>query len=161
MGDACFFTRSGPGPLADIASAAVGTVPAITRMFAGVAPLQSVGPDGVSGLDNRRCTAALEQTMASAIIVHPQMQPRVSGSAMAIVKPRAVRDGRMLPRRFVPCRPPRPAIHSSAPVDLVAGFLSRSAAKLLWRRPASFPIPLLVQCCSAVRSDRALSFFDS
>ena len=77
MGDAPLFTRSGPHALADIASAAVGTVPAIKRMFAGLAPLQSAGPGEVSFLDNRRYAAALEQTMAGAVIVHPQMQALV------------------------------------------------------------------------------------
>jgi UDP-3-O-[3-hydroxymyristoyl] glucosamine N-acyltransferase len=43
MGDARFFTRTGPHALADIASAAVGRAPAIERMVAGVAPLQSAG----------------------------------------------------------------------------------------------------------------------
>ena len=54
MGDARFFTRSGPHALADIASAAVGTAPAVKKMFAGVAPLQSAGQDEVSFLDNER-----------------------------------------------------------------------------------------------------------
>src|SRR6185312_2077074 len=77
VGDARFFARSGPHALADIARAAVGTAPAIQRMFAGVAPLQSAGQDEVSFLDNRRYVAALERTLAGAVIVHPQMQARV------------------------------------------------------------------------------------
>jgi UDP-3-O-[3-hydroxymyristoyl] glucosamine N-acyltransferase len=67
------FARSGPHPLADIASAAVGTAPAFKRMSAGIAPLQSAGQDEVSILDSRRSAAALEQTMAGAVIVDPQM----------------------------------------------------------------------------------------
>ena len=43
MGDARFFARSSPHPLAAIATAAGGTAPAIERMFCGVAPLQSAG----------------------------------------------------------------------------------------------------------------------
>jgi UDP-3-O-[3-hydroxymyristoyl] glucosamine N-acyltransferase len=80
MGDPRFFARTGPCALADIAHAAVGTAPAIERMFVGVAPLQSAGPDEVSFLDNRRYAAALQQTMAGAVIVHPQMQARVPSS---------------------------------------------------------------------------------
>ena len=76
MGDPRFFARTGPYALADIANAAVGKAPAIERMFSGVAPLQSAGPDEVSFLDNRRYAAALQQTMAGAVIVHPQMQAR-------------------------------------------------------------------------------------
>jgi UDP-3-O-[3-hydroxymyristoyl] glucosamine N-acyltransferase len=74
MGDAPFLARTGPDALADIANAAVGTAPAIERMFVDVAPLQSAGPDEVSFLDDRRYAAALEQTMAGAVIEHPQMQ---------------------------------------------------------------------------------------
>jgi UDP-3-O-[3-hydroxymyristoyl] glucosamine N-acyltransferase len=71
MGDARFFARSGPYALADVASTAVGTAPMVERMFTGVAPLQSAGPDEVGFLDNRRYAAALEQTMAGAVIVPP------------------------------------------------------------------------------------------
>jgi len=50
-------------------------------MFAGVAPFLSARQEQVSFLDNRRYAAALEQTVAGAVIVHPQMQARVpSGS---------------------------------------------------------------------------------
>jgi UDP-3-O-[3-hydroxymyristoyl] glucosamine N-acyltransferase len=43
-------------------------------MFVGVAPLQPAEPDEVSFRDNRCDSVALEQTMADAAIVHPQMQ---------------------------------------------------------------------------------------
>src|SRR5690348_12901539 len=74
MGDARFFARAGPYALAEIAGAAVGTAPVVERMFSGVAPLQSAGQDEVSFLDNRRYAAALEKTLAGAVIVHPQMR---------------------------------------------------------------------------------------
>lgn len=77
MGDTRFFARSGPHTLTDIVRAATGVARAVDRMFAGVAPLQSAGLDEASFLDNRRYAAALEQTMAGAVIVHPQMQARV------------------------------------------------------------------------------------
>jgi hypothetical protein len=67
MGDARFFTRSGPHALANIATAAEGTAPAIERMFAGVAPLQSACLNDVNLLDNRRYAEALEQTTAGAV----------------------------------------------------------------------------------------------
>jgi hypothetical protein len=51
-GDPRSFARSGPHALADIASAAAGSAPAIDRIFAGVTPLQSAGQDEVSFLDD-------------------------------------------------------------------------------------------------------------
>jgi UDP-3-O-[3-hydroxymyristoyl] glucosamine N-acyltransferase len=117
MGDARFFTRSGPYALADIASAAVGTAPGIKRMFAGVAPLQSAGQDEVSFLDNRRYAAALEQTMAGAVIVHPQMQARVPRSAIPIVTASTYEGWARVAALFHPVPPPRPGVHPSALVD--------------------------------------------
>ena len=117
MGDARFFTRSGPHALADIASAAVGTAPAIMKMFAGVAPLQSAGQDEVSFLDNRRYVPALEETMAGAVIVHPQMQARVPRSAIAIVTASTYEGWARVAALFHPVPPPRPGIHSSALID--------------------------------------------
>jgi len=71
----------GPHALADIASAAEGAAPVVERMFAGVALFLSARQEQVGFLDNRRYAAALEQTVAGAVIVHPQMQARVpSGS---------------------------------------------------------------------------------
>ena len=117
MGDARFFSRSGPHALADIASAAVGTAPAIDRMFNGVAPLQSAGQDEVSFLDNGRYAAALERTMAGAVIVHPQMQARVPSGTIAIVTTSTYEGWARVAALFHPVPPPRPGIHPSALVD--------------------------------------------
>jgi UDP-3-O-[3-hydroxymyristoyl] glucosamine N-acyltransferase len=117
MGDARFFRRSGPYTLEDIASAATGTAPAIKRMFAGVAPLHSAGQDEVSFLDNRRYAAALEQTMAGAVIVHPQMQRRVPQSAIAIVTASTYEAWARVAALFHPVPPPRAGIHPSAQID--------------------------------------------
>ena len=117
MGDARFFARSGPHALADIANAAVGTAPAIERMFAGVAPLQSAGQDDVSFLDNRRYATALEQTRAGAVIVHPQMQARVPHSAIPIVTTSTYEGWARVAALFHPVPPLRPGIHPSALVD--------------------------------------------
>jgi UDP-3-O-[3-hydroxymyristoyl] glucosamine N-acyltransferase len=117
IGDARFFARSGPHALADIASAAIGTAPPVDRVFAGVAPLQSAGQDEVSFLDNRRYAAALEQTMAGAVIVHPQMQARVPSSAIAIVTASTYEGWARVAALFHPVSPTRPGIHPSALVD--------------------------------------------
>ena len=64
IGDARFFTRSGPHSIATVAEAAGGTAPETDLLLTGVAPLQAAGPDEVSFLDNRRYAAALEKTSA-------------------------------------------------------------------------------------------------
>ncbi len=117
MGDPRFFARSGPHALAEIASAAAGTAPPVERMFAGVAPLQSAGQDEVSFLDNRRYAAALEQTTAGAVIVHPQMQARVPNGTIAIVTDSAYEAWARVAALFHPMPPSRPGIHRSAVVD--------------------------------------------
>ena len=66
IGDARFFTRSGPHSIATVAEAAGGTTPETDLLLTGVAPLQAAGPDEVSFLDNRRYAAALEKTSAGA-----------------------------------------------------------------------------------------------
>ena len=117
MGDARFFARSGPHALADIATAAVGTAPAIERMFVGVAPLQSAGQDEVSFLDNRRYARALEHTTAGAVIVHPQMQARVPNGSIAIVTASTYEGWARVAALFHPMPPPHPGIHPTALVD--------------------------------------------
>ena len=117
MGDARFFARAGPYPLADIAGAAVGTAPVIDRMFSGVAPLHSAGQNEVSFLDNRRYAAALEQTMAGAVIVHPQMRARVPSNTIAIVTTSVYEGWARVAALFHPLPPPRPGIHPTALID--------------------------------------------
>jgi len=116
MGDPRFFARSSPHALAAIAAAARGTAPSIERIFSGVAPLQSAGPDEVSFLDNRRYAAALEQTAAGAVIVHPDMLPRVPAATIPIVTTAAYEGWARVAALFHPAPPPCPGIHTSAVV---------------------------------------------
>jgi UDP-3-O-[3-hydroxymyristoyl] glucosamine N-acyltransferase len=120
MGDARFFARSTPHALREIAAAAVGTAPAIDRMFAGVAPLQSARPDEVSFLDNRRYAVALENTMAGAVIVQPEMRDRVPTGTIAIVTQAAYEGWARVAALFHPTQAPRPGIHPSAAIDPAA-----------------------------------------
>lgn len=92
-------------------------MPAIDRMFAGIAPLQSAGQDQVSFLDNRRYAATLEQTFAGAVIVHPQMQARVSDTAIAILTTSTYEGWARVAALFHPTPPPGPATHPTAFVD--------------------------------------------
>jgi UDP-3-O-[3-hydroxymyristoyl] glucosamine N-acyltransferase len=114
MGDSRFFARSSPHALAAIAIAAKGTAPAIERTFLGVAPLQSAGPDEVSFLDNRRYAAALERTLAGAVIVHPDMLARVPIATIPIVTTAAYEGWARVAALFHPVPPPCPGVHGSA-----------------------------------------------
>src|ERR1035437_10749306 len=76
-GNPRFFSRSGPYPLAVVAEAARGIADELDLLLEGVAPLQTAGPTEVSFLDNRLYASALDQTLAGAVIVHPDMAARV------------------------------------------------------------------------------------
>ena len=51
FGNARFFRRSGPYPLAVVAGAAGGTAEEVELLLEGVAPLQTAGPNEVSFLE--------------------------------------------------------------------------------------------------------------
>ena len=117
MGNARFFARSGPKTLADIAIAASAMAPDIVRMFTGVAPLHSAGPDDVSFFESARYADALDQTMAGAVIVHPRMRERVPSHAIPIVTTSAYEGWARVAALFHPAPPPSPGIHPTALVD--------------------------------------------
>jgi len=117
VGDERFFARSGPHPLAAIASAAGGAAPAIEKLFLGVAPLQSAGPDQVSFLDNRRYAGVLEQTKAGAVIVHPEMVERVPAATIAITTTAVYEGWARVAALFHPIPPLRAGIHRTAIVE--------------------------------------------
>jgi UDP-3-O-[3-hydroxymyristoyl] glucosamine N-acyltransferase len=114
MSDARFYSRVGPHTLAAIATAANGDAPAIEKIFLGVAPLQSALPDQVSFLDNRRYAKALEQTMAGAVIVHPDMLKRVPPTTIPIVTTAAYEGWARVAALFHPAPPLFPGVHRSA-----------------------------------------------
>ena len=82
LGDARFFRRCGPFPLAVVASTARGIASDVELLLEGIAPLQTAGPKEVSFLDNRRYASALDQTLAGAVIVHPDIAARVPSTAV-------------------------------------------------------------------------------
>jgi UDP-3-O-[3-hydroxymyristoyl] glucosamine N-acyltransferase len=113
-----FFQRSGPYSLSAIADAAGGAIASdADRVFDGIAPLQTAGPDQISFLDNRRYAALLDVTRAGAVIVHPDMQSRVPESAIAIVTAEPYSGWARVAKLFHPARVPSPGIHPSAVVD--------------------------------------------
>jgi UDP-3-O-[3-hydroxymyristoyl] glucosamine N-acyltransferase len=114
VGDPRFFARSGPRSLASVAEAAGGTAPNVGLLISGVAPLQTAGPEEVSFLDNRRYAPALERTSAGAVIVHPDMLPRVPERTVAIVTEEPYAGWARVAALFHPARAASPGVHPSA-----------------------------------------------
>src|SRR5450631_4257033 len=113
-GNARFFRRSGPYPLAVVASTARGIARELELLLEGVAPLQTAGPNEVSFLDNRRYASALEQTLAGAVIVHPDMQARVPAATVPILSTEPYAGWARVAALFHPVRSVSPGIHPSA-----------------------------------------------
>ena len=114
LGNSRFFRRSGPFPLAVVASTARGVVEQVELLLEGVAPLQTAGPNEVSFLDNRRYVSALEHTLAGAVIVHPDLAARVPTTAKAIVTSEPYAAWARVAALFYPAPPLSPGIHRSA-----------------------------------------------
>ncbi len=121
LGDPRFFERAGPFALAELAPLA-GADPAGqgARMFRGIAPLQTAGPEEISFLHNPRYVAALEQTRAGAVIVAPKLAARVPAASVALVTEDPHAGWARIAARFHPPPPPRAGIHPSAVVDPAA-----------------------------------------
>lgn len=114
LGNPRFFHRSGPYSLAAVASAARGIADEVELLLEGLAPLQMAGPREVSFLDNRRYASELDQTLAGAVIVHPNMAARVPPTAMTIVTSEPYAAWARVAALFYPVPPPSPGIHPSA-----------------------------------------------
>ncbi len=115
-GDLRFFRRSGPHSLAAVADAAQGEAPPRQLMLSGIAPLQTAEPADVSFLDNRKYAAALAETRAGAVIVHPDMAERVPASAVAITTTEPYVAWARVAALFYPLPPIAPGVHASAVV---------------------------------------------
>jgi UDP-3-O-[3-hydroxymyristoyl] glucosamine N-acyltransferase len=113
-GNPRFFHRSGPYPLAVVAGTAGGIAEKLELLLEGVAPLQTAGPSEVSFLDNRRYSSALDQTLAGAVIVHPDMAARVPRKTAAILTTEPYAGWARVAALFYPTPPVRPGIHRSA-----------------------------------------------
>lgn len=114
IGDTRFFARTGPHSLAAVTKAANGTAPDKELVLEGVAPLQAATSKEVSFLDNPRYAAALEQTRAGAVIVHPSMKNRVPAATVPIVTSEPYEAWARVAALFHPVAPPSPGIHPSA-----------------------------------------------
>ena len=117
IGNARFFRRTGPHPLAVVARAASGTAPECDLLIEGIAPLQTAGPNEVSFLDNGRFASALKQTRAGAVIIHPDKQALVPKATVPIVTADPYVGWAQVAALFHPASPISPGIHPSAIVD--------------------------------------------
>ncbi|MHB1302763.1 MAG: UDP-3-O-(3-hydroxymyristoyl)glucosamine N-acyltransferase [Acidiphilium sp.] len=118
IGDTRFYARTGPHSLAEVATAAGGTVSRDAHlMMAGVAPLQVAGPDEVSFLSGKRYVSALETTGAGAVIVHPDMIAHVPASTIPIVTKTMYESWARVAALFHPVCGTSPGIHPSACVS--------------------------------------------
>jgi UDP-3-O-[3-hydroxymyristoyl] glucosamine N-acyltransferase, LpxD/Transposase DDE domain group 1 len=113
-GDPRFFTRSGPHHLVTIVKEANGIAPELDLLLEGVAPLQTARPNEVSFMDNPRYASTLEQTLAGAVIVHPDMQARVPAATVPIVTSEPYEGWARVAALFHPMPPVSPGIHPAA-----------------------------------------------
>jgi UDP-3-O-[3-hydroxymyristoyl] glucosamine N-acyltransferase len=115
-GDPRFFQRTGPHSLAAVAAVARAEAPPERLMLAGVAPLRTAGPGDVSFLDNCKYIAALAETRAGAVIVHPDLAALVPPTAAAIVTAEPYAAWARVAVLFHPMPPGQPGVHPSAVV---------------------------------------------
>jgi UDP-3-O-[3-hydroxymyristoyl] glucosamine N-acyltransferase len=115
-GDARFFRRTGPHPVAAVARAAGGEAAASSLMLTGAAPLDAAGPSDVSYLDSTKFLRALARTRAGAVIVSADHADRVPSGAVAIVTRTPHESWARAVALFHPAREVAPGIHPSAVV---------------------------------------------
>ncbi len=115
-GDPRFFARTGPHSLEAVTAAAGLPAPSVSLVLSGVAPLQTASPDQVSFLDNRRYASALATTGAGAVLVHPDMVPRVPAGTVALPTEEPYAAWALVAALFHPPAPPCPGIHPAAVV---------------------------------------------
>jgi UDP-3-O-[3-hydroxymyristoyl] glucosamine N-acyltransferase len=116
VGDPRFFLRSGPHSLGAVADAADAEAPPRRLLFTGVAPLQTAAASDVSFLDNRKLVAALAETRAGAVIVHPDMAERVPDTAVALLADEPYAAWARVAALFHPVPPVCGGVHPSAVV---------------------------------------------
>ena len=124
MADPRFHSSAGPQRLGDIALAAEARFEGDgVRLFTGVAPLQTAGPEDVSFLDTRRYAEALRASRAGAAVVHPDMARFLPEGCIGLLTAQPYLGFARIAALFHPAPPPQPGIHPSAVVapDAILG----------------------------------------
>lgn len=120
--DPRFFPAGSPLTLAEAAVVAggdlIGGNPALR--ITGVGPLQSAGTSEISFLDNRRYAPLLAECRAAAVVLAPDLLPRLPEGRAAIVTNQTYLGFGRIARALHPVPPPRPGIHPTAVVDAAA-----------------------------------------
>jgi UDP-3-O-[3-hydroxymyristoyl] glucosamine N-acyltransferase len=121
-GDPSFFPRTAPHPLSAIATLAGAAIPPghADRPIAGIAPLQSAGPDDVSFLDNRRYADQLAATRAAAVILHPDLAAKTPPGTIPLATPEPYVAWAKIAALFHPFPQPAAGIHPTAIIDPTA-----------------------------------------
>jgi UDP-3-O-[3-hydroxymyristoyl] glucosamine N-acyltransferase len=124
LGDPRFFQRAGPFTLAVLADAAGAEAPpgALGLSLTGLAPLQTARPDQVSFMHNRKYLAALEATSAGAVLITPDLAPRVPPGTAALVLADPHVGWARIGLLFHPVPPVVGGVHSSAVVHETASI---------------------------------------
>jgi UDP-3-O-[3-hydroxymyristoyl] glucosamine N-acyltransferase len=121
-GDPRFFRRAGPFSLSRIAET-IGEGDAGLpgeRLFHGVAPLQTAGPDQISFLTNRQYSGELAKSGAGAVLLEHSLVHLVPAGTIPLVSKRPVSAWARVAALFHPLPPLKPGIHPSAVVDPTA-----------------------------------------
>ncbi len=117
--DPRFFPAGSALTLAEAAAAAGGELVGgdASLRITGVGPLQSAGASEISFLDNRRYLPLLAECQAAAVVLAPELLPRLPQGRVAIVTKQAYLGFGRIARALHPVPPPRPGIHATAVVD--------------------------------------------
>ena len=118
-GDPRFFGRAGPFTLNRIAETIGETADGLPgdRLFTGVAPLQTAGPEQISFLTNRQYSAVLSETRAGVVLLDPKLSDLVPPGTIALTSARPVMAWARVAALFHPLPPLNPGIHPSAVID--------------------------------------------
>lgn len=115
--DPRFFPARGPFGLAAIAAAGGARFEGDAgRLFAGVAPLSSAGPEDVAFLEGRRHAAALAATRAGAVLVTEDAAGQVPPGCIALICDAPQLGFARVAAMFHPQPAPVPGIHPTAVV---------------------------------------------
>ena len=120
MTDPRFYHLSGPFGLAQLAELAMASLPDGAdrdRLFLGVAPLDSAGPDDVSFLDNKRYLPALAESAAGACVIEPALADRTPPSMALLLSDHPYKSYALVAQAFHGKPPFEAAIHPTALVD--------------------------------------------